>query len=91
MDIPYKDRLKSFLDFWFDPNWNRDTPRPTSLTPIWWGYKYAGEKCFPLTEEEQKTVDDLIRKEFEEDLKNVHKTKEKKKIKSNQIFFLKFF
>ncbi len=71
MELVSKDRLKNLIDFWFQPGWDRDTPRPTTMTPIWWGYKYEGDKCFALNEADQKLIDDQIRREFEEDLMKV--------------------
>ena len=70
-NLQHAARMNKILDFWFTVGWDRNSARPNSVVPFWWGYKYVGDKCLPLTPEEQEQTDDELRKEFGEDVKNV--------------------
>lgn len=70
--IPYQDRLQSILEKWFTKDWDRESPRPNSLVPYWWGYTYdADGKGRELTPEEQNKIDQELLTLFGEDHKNV--------------------
>lgn len=71
-NLPYIDRMQKVLEKWFTKEWDRDSPRPNSLVSYWWGYTYDVDgKGRELTNEEQLALDEELRKEFEQDLKNV--------------------
>ena len=65
------DRIKTILDYWFTPSWDRNSKLPETLYSSWFGIGYDVEKqrMVSLKKEEQEKIDQYIRDQFLGDLK----------------------